>query len=79
MEDSDLREMARPIWQALQDKFYREFPVVEAAMQDYLDAGDMKGLRTYINDYVFQASEHAYQQAVSIINGERLAVQEDPQ
>jgi hypothetical protein len=67
VDDYELRERARLIWQALQSQLYDEFSTVEARMQEYIDEGDFAGLQMYINGYIYETSENAYNQALEII------------
>lgn len=68
VEDSILRAIAEPIWQALQAELYAEFDTVEAKMQTYLDDNDTLGLRDYINSYVYGELDSAYHLAEDIIS-----------
>lgn len=67
-EDSALRAIAEPIWQALQAELDAEFDTVEATMQTYLASNDLAGLQTYIDGYVFGALDSAYKKALQVID-----------
>jgi len=68
VEDSTLRTIAEPIWQALQTELYAEFDTVETNMQAYLDSNDLSGLQEYINNYIYGELDSAYNLARSIIS-----------
>jgi dipeptidase len=66
-EDSTLREIARPIWQALQAELFAEFDLVEDTMQTYLDSHNFSALQEYINGYVYGELDSAYHLALDIM------------
>lgn len=68
VEDSTLRSVAEPIWQALQAELYVEFDTVEANMQTYLDSNDLPGLQEYVSKYVYGELDSAYNLAREIID-----------
>jgi len=70
VNDPALRSIAEPIWQALQAELDDEFDPVETNMQTYLDSSDLLSLQEYIDSYVYEELDDAYDLAADIIDGD---------